>query len=185
MNNFILNKKIDTQSGFSLIEILVVLSFIGLFASLAFTYAFNARKEARDQARASTSEQLKLAFRLMKDDSATGAYPAYTAGVELGVGGAIDAQVKAFFPTFTPDPLNTSGTPNGAYGYWYDSNFRCIGNTQQRVVLTRVESPSNSNFTSVCTFTTNGNQNVPTNFGTGLQVFSAALKNQLYIVVIQ
>jgi prepilin-type N-terminal cleavage/methylation domain-containing protein len=145
----VMNTKSALRSrGFTLIEILVVVAIIAVLTTLLYTYLTEARKESRDGARGATIEQLKLAMKLIKEDSELPTYPSYPAGVELGWGGGLDSEILRIYPQFTPDSQSTGA--GGAYGYWYDSSFRCSA-AAQVVLVAHLESANNSNYSSVCT----------------------------------
>ena len=80
--------------GFTLIELLVVVSVIIILIVGILDILYNARKESRDKARISDAQQLKLAVKLYSE--AKGKYPDYPTGIQIGVGGAIDAELAPF-----------------------------------------------------------------------------------------
>lgn len=138
----------DSPLGFTLVEMLVVVSIIVILSTLLYTYLIEARKESRDTFRADILEQLALGMKIIKEEGSTGVYPAHVNGVELGNEGALDASILTLYPEFVRDPLSTGG--GSAYGYWYDSSFRCSG-AAQVVLVAHLESANNSNYSSVCT----------------------------------
>ena len=174
------------RSGFTLIEILTVVSIIAVLSSVALTAVFNARIESRDKLRINTIEQLKLGFRLHKDIPGGASITFYNAGVELGVGASpsapttnknIDAIVKNVLPSFKPDPLG-SGTyvsGNHPYMYFYDSSYKCISNAGEKVLFVRVENTINSNFLRVCTLASAVNPST---------INSTWNKNNVYVYIV-
>jgi prepilin-type N-terminal cleavage/methylation domain-containing protein len=137
-------------TGFTLIEVLVVISIIAILALGILSVLYNARIESRDLARVSDIQQLKLAVKLYKE--ANGRYP--TSASVVGLGGTVDTDLAPFLPKINADPLS-DGTGVG-YVYLYNPNFRCT-NAGQAVVYARlVENQQKfANFESVCTAATN------------------------------
>lgn len=70
--------------GFTLVELLVVISIIGILAALLLVNFSNVRERGRDSARKSDFSQLKTALRLYYNDFQS--YPASDDGVILGCG---------------------------------------------------------------------------------------------------
>lgn len=139
---------INNKNGFTLIELLVVVSIIVILASLVLTAVFNARKESRDMARATTAEQLKLAVRLYKEAKGTYPIPAtgtYDSGAAIVEGSEIYNQLLPYLPNFQVDSMSTQG-----HEYWYDSSFICTTATQKAIFVRKLEFPDNSNFNTVC-----------------------------------
>lgn len=135
--------------GFTLIELLVVVSVIIILIVGILDVLYNARKQARDRARISDSEQLKLGLSLYKE--ANGKYPAYDAGIQVGVGGAIDTLIQPFLTKINNDPLGTkSGIGVSEYAYWYYSNFTCGGTKHNVIVVKKMELQKNANYNHVC-----------------------------------
>ena len=61
------------SAGFTLIEILVVISIVGILAAIAYAGYHDARQQARDRSRMAQLEQLHAAIELYKDTH--GVYP--------------------------------------------------------------------------------------------------------------
>ena len=151
--------------GFTLIELLVVVAIISILAGLILTVVFEARKEARDNARMTTAEQLKLGVRLLKE--AEGTYPQYNNGIRIGTGGALDTRLKPFLPELPDDPLGGAG-----YDYWYYSNFDCGGVVRNVIVVKKMEHSDNGNYDEVCD---SGGQAVPKTHMLSLMSLNTAL----------
>lgn len=124
-------------AGFSLVEIIVVVSIVALLATVAATSYNEARQEARDEYRAATLKELQLALQLYKaqygrypercnsgdpvwsGNVQAGSYACSNAGDNFIMGASGD-----FFPTFMSkvpqDPLFES-LPNN-FGFVYTTN---------------------------------------------------------------
>lgn len=134
-------------AGFTLIEILVVISVVALLAGFVASAVFSGRTEARDMSRQTDLQQLKLGLKLYKE--AYGEYPDYPEGTEIGVGNAIDTELAPFVGEIKSDPL--SGTDgDGDYGYWYSSAYACNGETRVVVMARNVEKEKFANYEEVC-----------------------------------
>jgi type II secretion system protein G len=72
--------KYFSQKGFTLVEILVVVTIVGILSSFLFSNYVGARQRARDATRKSDLQQIRAAFELYKAD--TGIYPPLTTGLE-------------------------------------------------------------------------------------------------------
>ncbi len=73
-------KKIEKSTGFTLIEILVVISIIGFLASMAVFALSDARVKARNAKRKAEVVQMQKALNLYADDNG-GLYPDTTGGI--------------------------------------------------------------------------------------------------------
>lgn len=134
-----------TKSGFTLIEIMVVITIIAILTGLVMTAVFNARTESRDISRKTDLEQVKLALKLYKE--AYGEYPDYPDGTELGVDNAIDSELAPFLTEVKPDMLAGVGSE---YGYVYDSDFACGAEVGIVVYARSVENEDFNNVNTEC-----------------------------------
>lgn len=131
------------KNGFTLIEILVVVSIIVILSLVILFSIADARRAARDMARQSVAGQLKLAVRL--DKEANGSY--YDGGGTnfISPTNTLGLQLMPYVQGFEGDPLaGTSG-----YGYYYDANFNCTQGGQKVILVRRLEKQP-GNITSVC-----------------------------------
>lgn len=78
------------KKGFSLIELLVVISIIAVITGLSLTNFLGARQRARDTRRKSDLQQLKYALRLYYNDY--NKYPAATNNLIMGCGASGTSQ---------------------------------------------------------------------------------------------
>lgn len=143
------------QAGFTLIEMLVVVSVIAILTALITTAVFQARIESREMSRVTDLEQLKLGLKLYKE--AHGDYPGiedgvavdYEDGVEIGVGNTIDAELAPFLSQVKADPMAEPGG-GGAYGYWYASDLLCRGSGRVAIMAKSTEKEKFANFAEKC-----------------------------------
>lgn len=137
---------LQKNRGFTLVEMMVVITIIALLTGVVLTAVFNARKESRDMSRITDLQQLKLGLKLYKE--AHGQYPDHPEGVPLGVGESIDTELAPFVAKVKADP--SSGGVGSEYNYWYYSDFTC--GSGQRVVLTAqtVENEKYANTATAC-----------------------------------
>lgn len=92
-------KKLDLSKGFTLVELLVVISIIGVLSSLVLLQLGTARAKARDAKRIADVNQLRAAIELFLDDN-SGTYPLT---LTSGAGGTLAPYLSsAVIPT---DPV--------------------------------------------------------------------------------
>lgn len=86
--------------GFTLIELMIVISIIGILSAVIFASFSKSRSVARDDIRKSDLKNLQVALALYKAQN--GSYPKGDPACDSPVGGT----------WFTPGPVNTLGHPN-------------------------------------------------------------------------
>lgn len=127
-------KKAIRISGFTLVELLVVISIIGLLSSIVLTSVNSARSKARNVREKSDVKQIITALELARSNSPTDQYPESAGGGAgwsclkssgncwRGIYPALPAQAVAdlapYLPTIPQTAVNTSG---GTSCYAYDS----------------------------------------------------------------
>ncbi|MEK7564624.1 MAG: type II secretion system protein [Patescibacteria group bacterium] len=123
-----INQKLKTNKGFTLVELLVVITIIGILASVVLVSLNSARGKARDAKRLGDVRQIALALEFCYND--LGKYlPASTfpvAGTPLGCSGTI------YISNMPSDP---SG---GDYFFAVDND----SNPQKYVIATKLETPN-------------------------------------------
>lgn len=106
--------KLKNSKAFTLIEMLVVISLIGILAALALASYAGTQKQARDTNRKSDLKQYQTTFEIFANKS-NGLYPSFTGASTIENGSSV---CDAFELTNCPaDPKNT-----GIYIYKYISN---------------------------------------------------------------
>ncbi|MDP3994354.1 MAG: type II secretion system protein [bacterium] len=129
-----LRRNLVSVQGFTLIEILVVISIIGVLAALSLTGLGAARKNARDATRKSDLAQYKLALEGYASNN-NGVYPFNACDVtaplvltctgdsfnNTGIFGteADSPLVSEYLPTHIEDPTNVAAS---RYQYWQGSS---------------------------------------------------------------
>lgn len=112
----------EYESGFTLVELLVVISIIGLLSSIVLTSVNSARVKARDAKRQADLNQIYLALQLYFDDR--GYLPITSSYGESNPGGWDYSsqgqflpflQTGGYFSSVPVDPLN-NGTGDVYYG---------------------------------------------------------------------
>jgi general secretion pathway protein G len=104
---------LQPSSGFTLVEILVSATIIGLLSTIGITGFQAITKSGRDALRKSDLEQIRSALEIFKSEN--GSYPTNTA-----VGSCLpNSLVPNYINTYPTDPKNT----NYRYCYIQDSNL--------------------------------------------------------------
>ncbi len=133
------------ERGFTLAEVLVVLSILALLMAVVLSNLAEGRKKAHDTERVTELAQIQLGLRLYKD--AYGAYPSGSSEV-IGEGGAFDAVISPYITSTIGDPLTDAS--DATYEYVYDENFSCGGNTVSVIYAKSMERAASSNWSDVC-----------------------------------
>ncbi len=101
------------KTGFSLVEILVVITIIGVLTSIAAVSYSSLSKNSRDAKRRSDLEQIRAALEMYRSNSPTGIYPVAGDCTSLG------APLLSYLPQFPPDPKSGSSYNCSSSDYDY------------------------------------------------------------------
>ena len=96
------------NAGFTLLELLVVISLIGLLTAIAAVNFQSTNQRARDGKRQADLEQLRTALEIARSDSANNTYPTDLDSLITG----------SYLPTLPTDPKNFS------YSYSPSADYR-------------------------------------------------------------
>lgn len=117
------------HSGFTLIELMVVIAIIGVLASTVLANLSDAQAAARDAIRMQDMKSLHTAFERFANEHG-GDYPGPAEGVPasgqmIGVGNAIDDTLRPYLDPIPQDPRHDGGTgvaptAGALYFYSYD-----------------------------------------------------------------
>jgi general secretion pathway protein G len=140
-------RKRVSPAGFTIIELLVVISIIGVLTAIIVANLSDARASARDKQRLAEIEQLSLALDVYKQ--AYGQYPAEgdDANGVVGEGSGVDSLLTPFMSKVPHDPL---GPDNDDYSYYYDGDHDCGGSSDAVVFAQTMEKSANANWSDVC-----------------------------------
>jgi len=130
------------QKGFTLLELLVVISIVGLLGTLAMVALGNARSQARDTKRKFELKQLSIAMELYRDNN-NGSLPIidYTTSVDA----SWDTLLPNELPIMPKDPLNgdvydsSASDPLDKYFYYYISEGTAL--SPDYAVVAPLENP--------------------------------------------
>ncbi len=98
-------------SGFTLIELMVVIAIIGILSAGAIAGVNIARSKARDAKRSANVAQIQKALALLVTN--TGSYPVATDGTCLTDADAVSQEIKdrGFMKSIPPDPSGATAPP--------------------------------------------------------------------------
>ncbi len=139
------------RAGFTLIEILVVITIIGILLAAGGAAFINAQRSARDSER--FKEVTAIQDALEQYYAANGSYtPANTASTLAGLASAVDD--SEYFKTGLP----VAPTGGGGVPYTFTNNSTAVDGADAYCVCTTLEQPVRANATGnaggVCTYTT-------------------------------
>ncbi|MCU0678021.1 MAG: prepilin-type N-terminal cleavage/methylation domain-containing protein [Candidatus Pacebacteria bacterium] len=142
--------KIQTKiGGFTLVEMMVVVSIIGILSSIVYANFGAARAVARDDVRKSALKETQLALELYK--AQYGSYPATGCGVAAGIwagpgptGSFGSAQsCNDYIPGLVPDfvaalPIDPNQENEPGMGYYYrsdGSSYKLLNNAVEQKLI--------------------------------------------------
>ncbi len=136
-----------TKDGFTLVELAVVIALIMIILTIVLASMSQARQKTREEKRVSDLTNIQFALTLYKEKYRD--YPSFDNGVEIGMGGDLDDDIRLFNGNIYSDPKRAAeGTQ---YSYWYDSDFTCSESGQHVIFARNMELSKNANFATVCT----------------------------------
>lgn len=154
------NMNYQLQRGFTLVELLVVVTIVTIFIGISMTSYSSIKADARDTARMSDIDQIGLALRLYATEN--GGYPDCYRGtvLELGRDGSIspygdnctdEAVLKQYLVDYFGEiPTDPRGPGDGDYYYYYDSAHNCFTGPLARMVFAVNLERKESNATETC-----------------------------------
>ncbi|MFT5831890.1 MAG: prepilin-type N-terminal cleavage/methylation domain-containing protein [Candidatus Paceibacteria bacterium] len=150
------------KRGFTLIEILVVISIIAILLTVGSISYGEVRENARDAQRVTDIEQIGLALRLYVQDQ--GSLPDCDTGIVLETGrGSMyvsrandcpdELLVKQYLTDYFGEiPTDPAGPGDDDYYYYYDSSHNCFSGVSAAMVFAVNLESRESNATSACEF---------------------------------
>lgn len=136
------------NTGFTLVEIIVVIAVMVLLLGIILAGVQQARQVSREKKRVSDVSNIALALTVYYQKFES--YPDYASGTEIGIGQPIDAIIKEYNGGTYTDP-KSSGVSGDTYAYWFDSDFTCTEAHQAVVFAKTMELSKNANFADTCT----------------------------------
>lgn len=149
-------KNFDNKKGFTLIELIVVVSIISILATIVYASFDTARQQARDKTRMAALKEMQLGIELYK--AQTGVYP--VPGTEVGCNAAnfngpgpvsasgyssCDNYINGLSPSFVPalsrDPKSETVSDQGFY-------YRSDGLSYKLIIKDSVETLTVSGYAS-------------------------------------
>lgn len=125
-----LKPNIQSQRGFTLIELMVVIAIIGFLASTVLASLSSARSSARDAGRLSDIKQLQIALELYRNAN-NGLYPTNPTSSQVVNMNSGTANITPYISPIPKDPTYT-----GANGYLYNQgNIGGLNRTSYTMVF--------------------------------------------------
>ena len=147
------------QIGFSLVEIIVVVTIISLLSAVGYSYLSDSRASARDNVRKTEVQQIALALRAYADTH--GADVDCNGGIKIDgnttpetIGGSScpdGVQLLTFLEThFDSVPIDPLGPGNNDHYYYFDGAHNCMTSGAAPLVYAVNLEVNNSNAGQVC-----------------------------------
>jgi len=139
------------RTGFTLVEIVVVVSIISILCGIVLASISQARQNSRDKERIADLANIKFALVLYREKNNT-----YPTGSDVIIGAnpatTFDTTMVPFIPNTLSDPLYGKG----GYFYRYNADFTCTEAHQRVVYAQTVENSGTANFSTLCTHSNAG-----------------------------
>lgn len=137
---------IKNQRGFTLVEIITVISIITILFSIVLFSISQARQNSRDRVRVGDLAQIEFALVLYREKN-NNTYP-IGSDMVLNADSELYADLQPYLQNPLADPLSGST----GHDYVFDSNFICTdaGIGQVVIYAQNVEQTKNANFEDVC-----------------------------------
>ncbi len=127
------NQKSNVKSGFTLVELLIVISIIGVLTTLLMANFIGVRQRARDAQRKSDLRQVQSAFELFRADQ--GSYPQLLPNCSTSIKSP-DCSTSTYMKSVPKDPRGSS--------YYNSGNYYFLSNGTTYTIGACLENPSDS-----------------------------------------
>jgi len=107
------------SKGFTLVELLVSITIIGILSAIVFSGFTESQAQARDQVRQTTIKEMQLALENYYNQN--GSYP--VAGCGLGTGPAYSYDCDEYIIGLVPDYIDELPGLHGQYEYKYATSY--------------------------------------------------------------
>lgn len=157
-------KRIDikiVKKGFTLIEVLVVISLIGIFAALSLVSFTSAQKQARDTVRKSDLKQYQNALESYANLK-TGLFPSRTAVNGVGLSTVLCPDLNLVLEPDIPCPEDPKAIP---YKYTSDGSGGGTVDATKYTLWATLENKSTTTYWVVCSTGKNGESTVAPSSG--------------------
>ena len=138
--NYISSK---SNKGFTLVELVVVVSIILILVSVVLASIAQARKNSRDKQRIADLSNVNFAVVVYREKN--NKYPTGSDGI-IGSGNTFDTAIAPYLADIPQDPLS-----NNFYRYRYNQDFTCTEPHQRVLYAEALENTKSANFSTVCT----------------------------------
>lgn len=117
LTNFIMKISLNKSRAFTLIELLIVITIIGILAVALLPRITSGPEKARDAQRKADLQQISTALEFYADDH-SGSYPSYTAGncINATASSTLEAAIDDYLTSVPEDPQASSTNCYKIYG---------------------------------------------------------------------